>query len=68
MDVRMGASQSERKKKNHAIMFCMHRMVLFTTFNALISGFLLDSLSWVSFFLIQTDQTTLVSTQSTIKD
>ena len=36
-------------------MFCMHRVVLFTTFDTLLS---LDSLFWVRLFEIQTDQTT----------
>ena len=46
------------------IMFCMRRMVLFTAFYALLS---LDSLFWVGLLEILTDQTTPVSTQSTIK-
>ena len=45
-------------------MFCMRRVVLFTTFYALLS---LDSLFWVRLFQIQTDQTTQLSTQFTIK-
>ena len=45
-------------------MFCMRRVVLFAAFYALLS---LDSLFSVGLFDIQTDQTTQVSTQSTIK-
>ena len=37
-------------KISHGIMFCNHRMVLFTAFNALLSVFSLNSLFWVGLF------------------
>ena len=58
MPVPTVASQS--KKKICGIMFCMCRVVLFTALYAFLS-------LWVGLFEIQTNQTTQVSTQSTIK-